>query len=206
MVVSRPTLRISKKGDLSPISAPAPGVTSVVCRAALQYGVHRSHSGLCRASPFPAGNLDHARHDQGRTRTCIDAGWAHSIEVWQDETLIGGLYGLVIGRVAVRRVHVQQTLKCLENRVVDAGSDAGRRHTRDHRLPGAIESPPLNGRLGDPAYPVRWDCSTICVTRLKRLKTGRSALYQPANYCRTEPLWSLRIAIPGPFLHNSPAF
>jgi leucyl/phenylalanyl-tRNA--protein transferase len=26
------------------------------------------------------------------------AGWAHSIEVWQDEALIGGLYGLVIGR------------------------------------------------------------------------------------------------------------
>ena len=25
-------------------------------------------------------------------------GWAHSIEVWQDDTLIGGLYGVVIGR------------------------------------------------------------------------------------------------------------
>ena len=25
-------------------------------------------------------------------------GWAHSVEVWQDDTLIGGLYGLVIGR------------------------------------------------------------------------------------------------------------
>ena len=28
-----------------------------------------------------------------------DSGWAHSIEIWQDEQLIGGLYGLVIGRV-----------------------------------------------------------------------------------------------------------
>jgi leucyl/phenylalanyl-tRNA--protein transferase len=26
------------------------------------------------------------------------AGWAHSIEIWQDDTLIGGLYGLIIGR------------------------------------------------------------------------------------------------------------
>jgi leucyl/phenylalanyl-tRNA--protein transferase len=26
-------------------------------------------------------------------------GWAHSIEVWQEDTLIGGLYGVVIGRV-----------------------------------------------------------------------------------------------------------
>jgi len=27
------------------------------------------------------------------------AGWAHSIEVWQEGTLIGGLYGIIIGRV-----------------------------------------------------------------------------------------------------------
>jgi len=26
-------------------------------------------------------------------------GWAHSIEVWQDDTLIGGLYGLAVGKV-----------------------------------------------------------------------------------------------------------
>lgn len=26
------------------------------------------------------------------------AGWGHSIEVWQDDALIGGLYGLIIGR------------------------------------------------------------------------------------------------------------
>jgi len=28
-----------------------------------------------------------------------DKGWAHSIEIWQDERLIGGLYGLIIGKV-----------------------------------------------------------------------------------------------------------
>ena len=27
-----------------------------------------------------------------------DDGWAHSIEVWQDDRMIGGLYGLIIGR------------------------------------------------------------------------------------------------------------
>jgi leucyl/phenylalanyl-tRNA--protein transferase len=26
-------------------------------------------------------------------------GWAHSVEIWQDESLVGGLYGLAIGRV-----------------------------------------------------------------------------------------------------------
>ena len=31
-------------------------------------------------------------------RAPAPAGWAHSIEVWQDDALIGGLYGLIIGR------------------------------------------------------------------------------------------------------------
>lgn len=47
------------------------------------------------------------RHEQGTwiTNDMIiayerlhDAGWAHSIEVWRDERMIGGLYGLIIGR------------------------------------------------------------------------------------------------------------
>ncbi|MDH3619380.1 MAG: leucyl/phenylalanyl-tRNA--protein transferase [Gammaproteobacteria bacterium] len=47
------------------------------------------------------------RYEQGTwiTNDMIDAyerlhqdGWAHSVEVWQDEELIGGLYGLIIGR------------------------------------------------------------------------------------------------------------
>ena len=28
-----------------------------------------------------------------------DAGWAHSVEIWQNGTLVGGLYGIIIGRV-----------------------------------------------------------------------------------------------------------
>lgn len=28
-----------------------------------------------------------------------DDGWAHSIEIWQEDTLTGGLYGLAIGRI-----------------------------------------------------------------------------------------------------------
>jgi leucyl/phenylalanyl-tRNA--protein transferase len=31
-------------------------------------------------------------------RTLHEQGWAHSIEIWQDDALIGGLYGVVIGR------------------------------------------------------------------------------------------------------------
>lgn len=32
-------------------------------------------------------------------RTLHDLGWAHSVEVWQGERLVGGLYGLAIGRL-----------------------------------------------------------------------------------------------------------
>ena len=28
-----------------------------------------------------------------------EEGWAHSIEIWEESTLVGGLYGLCIGRV-----------------------------------------------------------------------------------------------------------
>ena len=31
-------------------------------------------------------------------RALHDEGWAHSVEVWQDGKLVGGLYGLIIGR------------------------------------------------------------------------------------------------------------
>jgi leucyl/phenylalanyl-tRNA--protein transferase len=33
-----------------------------------------------------------------RTPGCTKWGWAHSIETWRDGELVGGLYGLLIGR------------------------------------------------------------------------------------------------------------
>jgi leucyl/phenylalanyl-tRNA--protein transferase len=32
-------------------------------------------------------------------RTLFDLGWVHSVEVWQDDELVGGLYGVAIGRL-----------------------------------------------------------------------------------------------------------
>lgn len=39
-------------------------------------------------------------NDMRKAYQCLhDAGWAHSVEVWRDNKLIGGLYGVAIGRM-----------------------------------------------------------------------------------------------------------
>lgn len=50
--------------------------------------------------------LDQTRSGTWITRDMLNAyiqmhelGWAHSVEVWQDQELVGGLYGMCIGRV-----------------------------------------------------------------------------------------------------------
>ncbi|WP_372749598.1 leucyl/phenylalanyl-tRNA--protein transferase [Litorivivens sp.] len=50
--------------------------------------------------------LDQSRTGTWITREMLNAyiqmhelGWAHSVEVWRDQTLVGGLYGIGIGRV-----------------------------------------------------------------------------------------------------------
>ena len=39
------------------------------------------------------------REIRGAYRRLYRSGWAHSVEVWQDDQLVGGLYGLAIDRV-----------------------------------------------------------------------------------------------------------
>ncbi len=41
--------------------------------------------------------MDHARGRAGAYAALHDAGWAHSVETWQDGRLVGGLYGVAIG-------------------------------------------------------------------------------------------------------------
>ncbi len=44
-------------------------------------------------------HLDHAGNDGSLRANCIAWAFAHSIEVWDQETLIGGLYGVALGRM-----------------------------------------------------------------------------------------------------------
>lgn len=57
-----------------------------------------------------------------------ESGWAHSIEVWQDDELIGGLYGLAIGKAMFgesmfsRESNASKIALLLLDRMLDAGT------------------------------------------------------------------------------------
>lgn len=52
------------------------------------------------AAPRPGQHGTWITNEMVAAYTSLHAdGWAHSIEVWQDDALVGGLYGLSIGRV-----------------------------------------------------------------------------------------------------------
>ena len=46
--------------------------------------------------PEPARSLDHRPRSSTAYAALYDLGWAHSIEVWQHDRLVGGLYGVGI--------------------------------------------------------------------------------------------------------------
>jgi len=57
-----------------------------------------------------------------------DTGWAHSIEIWQDDRLIGGLYGLIIGGAVFgesmfsRQSNASKIALLVLDRLLDAGT------------------------------------------------------------------------------------
>ena len=44
-------------------------------------------------------HLDYRRDAGGLLRACIERGLAHSYEIWRDDHLVGGVYGVRLGRV-----------------------------------------------------------------------------------------------------------
>jgi leucyl/phenylalanyl-tRNA--protein transferase len=98
-------------------------------------------------------------------------GWAHSLETWQDGRLVGGLYGVAIGRVffgesmftrvtdasKVALVHAVDLLRSRETEIIDC--QVASAHTRSL---GAVDMPraeflPLIAELcANPARPERW--------------------------------------------------
>ena len=60
-----------------------------------------------------------------------EAGRVHSVETWIDGELVGGLYGVAIGRMCLRRVDVRAPHRRLEDRAGRAGGRLPRaRHRR----------------------------------------------------------------------------
>ena len=54
--------------------------------------------GLRGASSQARGDLDHRGNANSAYEQLHVLGWAHSVEVWRDRRLVGGIYGLAIGR------------------------------------------------------------------------------------------------------------
>ena len=44
----------------------------------------------------------------------FELGYAHSVECWKDEELVGGLYGIAIGGAFFWRIHVQSRDRCIK--------------------------------------------------------------------------------------------
>ncbi len=97
-----------------------------------RHRLHRGHDRLRHhAAPGPGRHVDHARRWSSPTPSSTGAGIAHSVEAWRGDTLVGGLYGLSLGRGLLRRVHVRP---------------------RDERLEGGLRRPRRAATaLGDPA-------------------------------------------------------
>ena len=55
------------------------------------------HGGLRRAPPGTQGDLDQRRRSSPAYTRLHELGHAHSVEVWEGERLVGGLYGVSIG-------------------------------------------------------------------------------------------------------------
>ena len=70
-------------------------------------------------------------------------GAAHSLEVWLDGELAGGIYGVAIGRAYLRRVDVLARHRRLEDRDRLPGPAAGPLGRAVHRLPGPQRPPHL---------------------------------------------------------------
>ena len=97
-------------------------------------------------------------------------GWAHSFETWQEGRLVGGLYGVAIGRAffgesmfmretdasKVALVHAVEYLRSRETEVIDC--QVASAHTRSL---GAVDMPraeflSLISELTESAHPQTW--------------------------------------------------
>ena len=83
------------------------------------------------------------------------AGLAHSIEVWMDGELAGGIYGVAIGRMFFGESMFSRRIGRLENRHGAAGRATGPLAVSDDRLPARDGAPDVARRRARGAPPVR---------------------------------------------------
>ncbi len=72
-------------------------------------------------------------------------GWAHSIEIWQENRLAGGLYGLAIGRAFFGESMFSRQTNASKAAMLAFVSANGLERLRDSGLPGRVASPGQSG-------------------------------------------------------------
>ena len=101
----------------------------------------RSSAAAPHAPPGPARHLDHRRSSSRATRPCTRCGYAHSVEAWLGDELVGGLYGVGLGRCSSASRCSRARARCLQVRLRHAARAAARLGLRACRLPGAHRAP-----------------------------------------------------------------
>ena len=67
-------------------------------------------------------------------------GWAHSFETWRDGELVGGLYGVAIGRVFFGESMFTRATDASKVALVHASKSLARAELRAHRLPSRVRA------------------------------------------------------------------
>ena len=126
-------------------------------------------------------------------------GWAHSVEVWQGESLLGGVYGLIIGRAFSANQCSVLSRRCkMALFAVSRMMDSNKLGVLDCQI---VSSHLLS--LGAAARTSSEACWIVFAVPPSGFRTGLVRRYQ----CRSRRHDAAgRIAIARTFLHNSPAF
>ena len=146
--------------------------------------LRRGHRPVRR--PGPAGRVDQRRDPRGLPRL-HELGWVHSVETWQDGRLVGGLYGVCVGRPVRGGVDVPQRDRRLQGRPSSALVDRFFADGDPRRLIDAQWPTEHLVSLGVGSWPRRRLPGSPCATPWPRPRstsgrgTGRTASRGPAS-------------------------
>jgi len=129
----------------------------------------------CAAPREPGGGTWITDAMQAAYRDMHELGWAHSVESWQDGELVGGLYGMAIGKVffgesmfarrtdasKVALAHLVRDLERRDFKVIDCQMNTAHLASLGGReVPRADFVDLLDAHAAD-AQPARWACTQM---------------------------------------------
>ena len=125
-------------------------------RIAVDTRLRGGHSRLRRVGSWSGGrrHLDQ-RGDHPELLRAARLGYAHSVEAWADDRLVGGLYGVALGGVVLRRVDVPSRDRRVESRAGGADrAPRGRAASACWTLSGSLSISGSSARSRSPGRDV----------------------------------------------------